>query len=245
MLDFSIKTDAFDGPLDLLLHLIEKNEVDIFDIPIAPITEQYLMHMRAFKDLDMDALSGFLLMAATLLSIKARMLVPRKEEEQGEPEIDPRAELVSRLLDYKLFRERAEEFAQREKEGILTVYREKDQSFDWGARTSEITGVVSIEKLRSIFEDILARQERRTDKIRGGFGTITLERFTVSDRIAYIARELRLTGRISFYALFDASSTKEEKIVTFLALLELVKQNRAAVVQEGLFEDIVCKAVIK
>ncbi|MCL2702098.1 MAG: segregation/condensation protein A [Defluviitaleaceae bacterium] len=248
MAGFNVKIDIFDGPLDLLLHLLDKHEVDIFDIPIAPIAEQYLLYVKSMDGLDMDALSGFLVMAATLLSIKARMLLPRTVGNAAEEESDPRQELVNRLIDYKQYKERAELFAQREKTGILALYRDRDGSIDWSGSAmmsayQPITGIVSIERLRAIFEEVLARRERRTDKIRSGFGAITVERFTISDRMAHITEKLRRGGRISFYALFDCSSTRGERVVTFLALLELIRQRRVAIIQDGLFNDIFCEGI--
>lgn len=239
---FNVRTGPFDGPMDLLLHLIEKNEVDIFDIPIAPITDQYLMYIQTFEQgLDMDALSAFLLMAATLLSIKTRMLAPNKKDET--PDEDPRTELVNRLIDFKLFKERAEALRRREKTGVMALYRGRDPNLDWTAAPprGELVGVVSVDKLRLIYKDVLARRERRTDKVRSGFGDIALDNFTISDRMTYIENELLRAGRMNFSALFAGDATKEEKVVTFLALLELIKQNRIAARQARIFDDIVCE----
>ena len=243
MAAFSVKVDAFDGPLDLLLHLIGKHEVDIFDIPITIITDQFLLYVRTFDDSDMETLSGFLVMAATLLNIKAAMLLPKTVENTKEEAVDPRAELVARLLDYKQYKERAEVLGEREKVGIHASYRDRDGSIDWTAASlffvnQPLTGVVSVERLRAIFEEILTRRERRTDKIRADFGDITVERFTVNDRMIYIIERIKHGRQISFYALFDGSTTKEEMVVTFLALLELIKQNHVSVVQDGLFNDV-------
>jgi len=254
MNEFYIKTGFFDGPFDLLYHLIEKHEVDIFDIPIAAITEQYLLYVESLHaiGMDMDSLSGFLVLAATLLNIKAQMLLPKapKEEAARDDIDDPRAELVSRLIDYKLYKERAEIFREKEQLGILAVYKDRDASLDkivlpsTETRTSEpLSGIVPVDRLFEIFQDVLARQEKRTDKVRADFGKITLERFTLADRIGFITTKLQTEKRFSFRALFDLLSSRNEMVVTFLALLELIKQQQLHIIQERHFQDIMCVGV--
>lgn len=244
MSKFSVKTEAFDGPLDLLLHLIEKNEVDIFDIPIAPITEQYLKHIEVMSFSGMDSMSDFLLMAATLLYIKSKMLLPVFEPEAEAD--DPRADLVRRLVIYRQFREVSEELVEMEKRGVETLYKSRDESVNWDAsdvndREQQILGVVSAERLYEIFTNLLLRKERRTDKVRGSFGTVSREKFSVTEKIRQISKILTQSKKVSFSRLIDDCTDSEERITFFLALLELVRMNRANVMQDGLFADIICE----
>lgn len=158
-----VKLEVFEGPLDLLLHLIEKNKVDIYDIPIVEITEQYLDYIRQMQTEDMNVMSEFLLMAATLLDIKCRMLLPREINEEGEEE-DPRAELVEKLLEYKMYKYMSFELRDMELDAAKSFYREKDvprevEAYRPPLDYNELLKDMTLAKLQEIFEGILKRQE--------------------------------------------------------------------------------------
>ena len=173
------KLEHFEGPLDLLLHLIEKNKIDIYDIPIADITVQYLEYVRQMEREDLNIVSEFLVMAATLLDIKARMLLPREVDEEGE-EIDPRAELVERLLEYKRYKLLADELADRERGALRHLYKESTlppeiARYEPPVDLDKLLDGLTLAKLKRIFEQVMKRQEEKIDPIRSGFGTIRRE----------------------------------------------------------------------
>ena len=203
-----IKLEVFEGPLDLLMHLIEKNKIDIYDIPIVEITDQYMEYIHAMEREDLGIMSEFMVMAATLLDIKCRMLLPKEVNEDGEEE-DPRAELVEKLLEYKMYKFMSYELKDKMDEAAnsffkgptipkeVAVYREP-------VDTSQLLAGLTLEKLNAIYKSIIRRQENKLDPIRSKFGTIE----------------------------------KEEVIVTFLSVLELMKMGHIQVEQKELFDDI-------
>ncbi len=228
---YRIRLPVFEGPLDLLLHLIKENKIDIYDIPIALITEQYLEYLALMKDLDLDIAGEFLLMAATLIHIKSRMLLP-VDETQEEPETDPRAELVQRLLEYQSFKETSGFFREREDlwKGIFYRYA-----------TEEAADIV-FEQEPMLFElslfDLIAAFKRLLEKAPEEIIEITREVLTVKDRIAFILESLSDAKSISFEGLFKGDVTRPQLIVTFLALLEILKLGIARVYQEKEFGTI-------
>ena len=164
----SVKLEAFEGPLDLLLHLIEKNKVDIYDIPIVMITEQYLDYIKAMETEDMNVMSEFLLMAATLLDIKCRMLLPKEVNEEGEEE-DPRAELVQKLLEYKMYKYMAYELKDRQVDAAKTWFKDKTlpkeiEDYRPPIDMQELLGDADLGKLQELFHMVMRRQEDKIDK---------------------------------------------------------------------------------
>ena len=231
----SVKLPVFEGPLDLLLHLIESNKIDIYDIPIVMITDQYMEYIRAMDSEDLNIMSEFLVMAATLLEIKARMLLPVELDEEGE-EIDPRAELVERLLEYKMYK-------------YMALYKKADipeevASYVEPVNLEELVGDVTLEKLHEIFKSILRRQEDKIDPIRSKFGTIEKEEVSLEDKMSSVERHLAGRRRLSFRELLEteAKKSKIHVIVTFLAVLELMKSGKLAVQQEETFGEILIEA---
>ncbi len=157
-----VKLEVFEGPLDLLLHLIDKNKIDIYDIPIVEITEQYLDYIRKLKTSDMNVMSEFLVMAATLLDIKSRMLLPKEVNEEGEEE-DPRAELVQRLLEYKMYKYMSFELKDRQVDAQRYLFREQQlpkevESYRQPIDYEELIGEMNLKKLQDIFKSIVKRQ---------------------------------------------------------------------------------------
>lgn len=233
-----VQLDAFEGPFDLLFHLIEKNEIDIYDIPIAKLTKQYLEIIKNIPP-DMDSMSEFLVMAATLLEIKSKMLLPRHKPDDDEEE-DPRESLVRQLIAYKHCQELSGILQDIENTG-KRVFKNPEhplmtekipQTFDaW------LDGVTP-ESLMQTFLDILQRQALKVDVIRQNFGTVPRETYTVEEKIRKISNLLSSSRPVLLSNLFEECSSREECIVTFLAVLELIKMSRATVSQTATFGEI-------
>ncbi|MDE6567514.1 MAG: segregation/condensation protein A [Lachnospiraceae bacterium] len=238
----SVKLDAFDGPLDLLLHLIEKNKIDIFDIPIVQITEQYIDIISDMDEKDMDIMSDFLVMAATLLKIKSKMLLPAEINEEGEEE-DPRAELVERLLEYKTYKYASYELKDKQMDASRLLFKEasvpeeiadiKDE-VDVGELLSDVT----LAKLQDIFKSVMKKQIDKVDPIRSKFGKIEKESITLEDRMLFIEEYAMLHQKFSFRQLLEEQPSKMMVIVSFLGILELIKVGKLKILQENIFDDI-------
>lgn len=238
----SVKLDAFEGPLDLLLHLIEKNKVDIYDIPIVEITEQYLDYIKAMTTEDMNVMSEFLVMAATLLDIKCRMLLPREENEEGEEE-DPRAELVAKLLEYKMYKYMAYELKDRQIDAEKTWFKERTmpkeiEEYRPPVDMETLLGDASLFKLQELFRIVMRRQEDKIDPVRSTFGKIEKDEIDMDLKTAYVEKYLLQHKRFSFMELMEKQNSKMEIIVTFMVVLELMKMGRITIVQEDTFDDI-------
>ncbi len=237
-----VKLEVFEGPLDLLLHLIDKNKIDIYDIPIAEITEQYLDYIRKMQTEDMNVMSEFLVMAATLLDIKCKMLLPREVNEEGEEE-DPRAELVERLLEYKMYKYMAYELKDRQMDAGQVLYRAKNlpkevASYRPPLNYEELLGDLTLNKLQDIFQSMLKRQEDKIDPVRSNFGKIEKDEIDMDAKMVYIEDYVRSHRTFSFRNLLEKQHSKVEIIVTFMVILEMMKLGRIGIVQEHLFDDI-------
>ena len=243
-----VKLPVFEGPLDLLLHLIEKNKIDIYDIPIAGITDQYLEYVRQMDHEDLDVTSEFLVMAATLLDIKSRMLLPReKDDETGEEEGDPREELVRRLLEYKMYKYLSEELAvYREQAGVRYFRAQKlpREVLDYRPPINydELLKDTDLQSLQKIFGEVLRRKKSRRDPIRGGFGKIRREEISLDNKTLYIRAYLQAHPRTDFRELLESRESREEVIVTFLILLELMKTQKVHIVQDTIGGAILVEA---
>ena len=183
-LGIPVKLEAFEGPLDLLLHLIEKNKINIYDIPIVEITDQYMEYIRQMKTESLDVMSEFLVMAATLLDIKSRMLLPPEVTEEGE-EIDPREELVEKLLEYKMYKYMSFELRDRQEEAEFVLYKpptipDEVKAYREPVNIDDLLGDMTLAKLHAIFRDIMKRQENRMDPIRSKFGNLKKEEIDLS-----------------------------------------------------------------
>lgn len=219
-----VELEIFEGPLDLLLHLIKKNEVSITDIPIATITEQYLATLEVMETLNLDVAGEFLVMAATLVHIKSRMLLPLTEDEEDEEEgADPRAELVRRLLEYQRFKDAADQLEQRE---LLT----RDVFVRSSVRMEEIPAPGFREV--PVFE-LLTALKRVLDRLpKDVVHEVMLDKVTVREKMTLLLDILRKQGRLLFESLFSSVETRMEVVVTFLAMLELVKVRAIKIFQE-------------
>lgn len=226
-----VQLEIFEGPLDLLLHLIKKNEVSITDIPIATITEQYLATLELMQSLNLDMAGEFLVMAATLIHIKSRMLLPAGDEEPDEDEgVDPRAELIQRLLEYQRYKEAAAELEQRE---VLTR-----DVFVRASAPVEEAGPREFREV-SVFE-LLGALKRVIERLpKDMVHEVTLEKITIRDKMALLLDTLRHQSRVVFESLFDEVKSRIEIIATFLAMLELVKVRAIRIFQDEPGGDIV------
>ena len=241
-MSISYKLEQFEGPLDLLLHLIEKNKVSIYDIPIAEITDQYLEYVSQMEREDLNVVSEFLVMAATLLDIKSRMLLPAEVNEEGEEE-DPRAELVERLLEYKMYKYMAFELKDRELDADKVLYKaptipKEVAKYEPPVDLDKLLDGLTLAKLQGIFEAVMRRQEDKVDPIRSRFGTIRREPVSLEQKIASVMGYAREHRKFSFRSMLEKQGDKLEIVVTFLAVLELMKIGKIRLTQEELFDDM-------
>lgn len=220
----NVQLEIFEGPLDLLLHLIKKNEVSITDIPIATITEQYLATVELMQNLNLDVAGEFLVMAATLIHIKSRMLLPSGEDdEEGEEGEDPRGELVRQLLEYQRFKEAAEALEKRE-----ILWRDV---FPRSTEAPEEPQTVIIEQ-PSLFDLISALRHVLERFPEERVHEVVLERVSMREKMSSLLDDLHQRGKVIFQSLFEKADSRLEVIVTFLAMLELVKIRAVKVSQE-------------
>ncbi len=234
----SVKLQAFEGPLDLLLHLIDKAEVDIYDIPIAEITDQYLQYLQMMEIHDLESSSEFLVMAATLLEIKSKMLLPKpRKEESGMEAIDPRAELVQKLLEYKKYKEITSELKDKLCIYEKVFYKTPDPIEDYITDAASISNV-SLDALVISFKNILLKQQ---SKKRSSYREIYREVVTVEDKMQLIGKLLINKPSFFFDDLFMNCFNRYEVIVTFMAVLELIKRKSIFVEQDRSFTRILIK----
>jgi len=237
-----VKLQVFEGPLDLLLHLIDKNKIDIYDIPIVEITNQYMEYINAMEKADLNVMSEFLLMAATLLDIKCKLLLPKEENEDGEEE-DPRQELVEQLLEYKLYKYMANELKDRQTDSEYVMYKdatvpEEVLKYEEPVDMDALLGDLSLSKLNLIFQDVMKRQVNKIDPVRSKFGKIQKEEVTLPDKLEYITAYARNHQKFSFRQLLNKQSSKTQIVVTFLAILQLMKEGTIFIEQDQPFDDI-------
>ena len=236
--DYKVNLDVFEGPLDLLLYLIRREELDIYDIPIEHITTEYMAFIKEARALNLDIAGEFIVMAATLMVIKSRMLLPvdrRQSNEDGSEEwVDPRLDLVRQLIEYKKFKDAAIRLETME---ALSV-----NSFDYGGgrpkfekTAADARGALAnldLYDLLTAFQEVLARaNELPHEELKGS-------RFSVPEKMDVVLERARREGQVSFVALFAEDAPKGEIIVTFLALLELIRQHRVIVYQNAAFHEI-------
>ena len=233
----NFQLEIFEGPLDLLLHLIKKNEVNITDIPIATITEQYLATLELMQTLNLDMAGEFLVMAATLIHIKSRTLLPESDIETDEEEEggDPREELMKRLLEYQRFKEAAGELGQRD---VLTR-----DVFVRATAPTEKPAPTAFREL-SVFELLTALRRVLERLPKDEFHEVTLEKITVREKMTLVLERLRVGGQVMFESLFSDAGTRMAVIVTFLAMLELVKIRAIRIFQDRLDGPIIIEAAV-
>lgn len=229
---YKIKLPVFEGPLDLLLHLIRDNKIDIYDIPISFITHRYLEYIKMMKELDLEIAGEFLVMAATLIYIKSRVLLPPDEDAAEDETEDPRLELVHRLLEYQTYKDGASILRERESEWQNIFAREQLPDDEEHIEPAELSLMdINIFDLLGAFKKIL---DMAPDQVI----TITREALTIKDKIALIVESIENQESMRFEDLFKSDVTKQQLIVTFLALLEILRLGLARVYQEKEFGNI-------
>ncbi|MEE0550462.1 MAG: segregation/condensation protein A [Lachnospiraceae bacterium] len=241
-MELTVKLQVFEGPLDLLLHLLDKNKVNIYDIPIVEITNQYMEYIREMKRQDLNVMSEFLVMAATLIDIKSKMLLPAKETEEEEAE-DPRTELVEQLLEYKMYKCISYELKDRQMDAEKVMFKEPTipdevAAYEEPVDLEELMADVTLKKLNDIFKSIMRKQEDKIDPVRSKFGKIEKEEVSLSDKMVYLEQYAMIHPHFSFRSLLEAQCGKMEIIVTFLAVLELMKMGKITIYQDKIFDDI-------
>ena len=230
IVDYSTKLENFEGPLDLLLHLIKEAKIEIKDVFVSQVTEQFLQYMNKLDVLDVDKASEYLNMAATLLEIKSKSILPRVEDFTDE--IEEETLLIRQLEEYKLFKEASEKL--KEQENVLRFYKEPDRSV---GDVKIVYNDFNLDGLISAFSKLLMRvddKKRQANVLK----EIPKEVFTVKDKVEHIRTVLLDKKEVSFYEMFSSYYTKKELITTFQAMLELLKLQYITVVQNGVFDDI-------
>ena len=229
--DYTFRLEGFEGPLDLLLHLIQKNELDIFNIPIALVTEQYLEYLQLIKVLNLDIAGEYLLMASTLLHIKSKMLLPKSSEGEEEEEEDPRAELVRRLLEYQKYKNAALEMERRPllDRDVFIRLTPPEPEEEPGEEKIEVNLFELLEAFRKVLERVKPESVHE----------VILEHMSVEAKIEEILALLEKENRsMAFHRLFPEQASRKVVVVTLLAILELVKMKRIRIFQLAAFETI-------
>jgi segregation and condensation protein A len=236
---YRVNLSVFEGPLDLLLHLIKKNEVEIVDIPIATITEQYLAYLELLHDLSLDVAGEFLVMAATLTLIKSRMLLPPSEDGEEEEEADPRAALVQQLLEYQRYREAALELAERPLLHRDVFVREPVMDAPENTGSGELPRLqVTVWELLEAFRAVLKRA--RPESVH----EVVSDAISLRDRVRTLLHALSVARSIEFESLFEADASRFEVIITFLAMLELMKMGAVRAIQEDRYGRILIEMAV-
>lgn len=247
-MDMNVKLQVFEGPLDLLLHLLDKNKVNIYDIPIVEITNQYMEYIAEMKRRDLNILSEFLVMAATLIDIKSRMLLPSTGEEEDEEE-DPRNELVQQLLEYKMYKCMAYELKDLQLDAGRYMFKEPTipeevLAYEEPINMEELVADVTLAQLNEIFKSIMKKQVDKIDPIRSKYGKIEKEEVSLEEKMTQLEDFARVNKHFSFRNLLEKQSSKVEIIVTFLAILELMKMGTITISQEKIFDDIKIESLV-
>ena len=235
-MEYEVKIDAFEGPLDLLLHLIKESKVDIWNIKIVDITDQYLNYIKSMEKLNLNIASEYLVMASDLIEMKSRTLIPKEEEKQEE---DPREELINRLIDYQIYKESTTKLKEYEslrkevytKEPSLEEYKNSNMPLDLGISLDDLTNALTkFLQSKEIAKPLTTK--------------VTNKEYSVGKRSVEIRDILRIKKKVNFFELFD-ETTKEYVVVTFLAILNMSKKQEISITQENNFENIIIEEVKK
>lgn len=238
----NIKIENFEGPFDLLLHLIKKNQMDIYNIKIHEITTQYIEYLNQMRVMDLEVTSEFIVLAATLLEIKSRLLLPKPKQEEvnADSEVDPQKELINKLIEYKRFKALA--LYLKEKEGQAGTYFTKKPEIIEDKRSNniqELFNSITILDLFNIYSKLLDMYNSKLNTENVIQKKIPIDEYKIEDKMYYISEKLKSTKRIYFSEIIMGKRAKLEVIVTFLALLELIKDKEVKVLQENNFRDII------
>ena len=235
-MEYEVKIDAFEGPLDLLLHLIKESKVDIWDIKIVDITDQYLNYIRSMERLNLNIASDYLVMASELMEMKSKLLLPRTKLEEETEEEDPREKLIQKLIEYQKYKDMTKNFKELE-ENRHEFYTKPPESLKEYAEEGVITNTdLSLDDLMKAFQKFLERKEAEKPLAT----TVTKKEITVEERRASIKKILHEKKKVDFFELFDVL-TREYIVVTFLAVLEMAKKQELTIYQENNFDNIICE----
>ncbi len=244
-MSITFKLEDFEGPLDLLLYLLEKNKMSIYDIEIASITDQYMAYLDASESLELEQMSEFIVMAATLLYIKSKMLLPKHKEEDEEEE-DPREELIRKLLEYKKIKYVSSELDERQTVSTDYCFRTLEVASTIEVPKPEMGTVlqdVTLESLYDVFQSLMKQKQiiikQKEKKIDANI--LRRDMYTIEEKSIYLLNLLELTEAVSFFSLCEEALPKVELIVTFMALLELIHKREVTIYQEAPLQDIVIK----
>ena len=235
-MEYEVKIDAFEVPLDLLLHLIKESKVDIWDIKIVDITDQYLNYIRSMEKLNLNIASDYLVMASELMEMKSKLLLPRTKLEEETEEEDPREKLIQRLIEYQKYKDMTKNFKELE-ENRHEFYTKPPESLKEYTDEGVITNTdLSLDDLMKAFQKFLERKEAEKPLAT----TVTKKEITVEERRTSIRKILKERKKVDFFELFDVL-TREYIVVTFLAVLEMARKQELTIYQENNFDNIICE----
>ena len=235
-MNLDLKINEFEGPLDLLLHLIKENKMDIFDIKIEKITEQYLEYIKSQESMNLEIDSEYLVLASELLEIKSKYLLPREKNEDTLEEIDPREELINRLLEYEAYKEITKTLKEKEQIRMEIYTKSPSNMSSYIEEDTTVNTDVTLDDLVDAFAKFLERQQ----KLKPLSTKITEKEITVSSRKSDIKAILKKEKKISFFKIFPVFS-REYVVATFLAVLEMAKNKELVIIQKDMFDDIICE----
>ena len=238
-MEYKVKINEFEGPLDLLLHLIKESKVEIWDVKIEEIVEQYLNYINAMKEMNLDIASSYLVMASELIELKSKLLLPNtKKEETEEEEIDPREALINRLVEYQKYKELTKEFKELEieRKDIHTKIPESLKEFQ--EEGTVVNSDISLDDLMEAFQKLLQRKE--LDKPLKT--NVTTREISIEERRSSIKNILKIKKKVDFFDLFE-EATREYIVVTFLTILEMAKKKELQIKQEHNFDHIICEVI--
>lgn len=237
-MDYAVKIDAFEGPLDLLLHLIKESKVDIWDIKIVDIADQYLNYIKSMENLNLNIASEYLVMASELMEMKSKMLLPRYQEENEEEEIDPREQLIHKLIEYQKYKEMTKSFKELEEVRHEFYTKAPESLKEYVDEDTVISSDVTLDDLMKAFEKFI--QRKKLEKPLST--TVTKKEITVEERRTSIRKILKEKKKVDFFELFE-EITNEYVVVTFLAVLEMAKKQELTIYQENNFDNIICEVI--
>ena len=234
-MEYEVKIDAFEGPLDLLLHLIKESKVDIWDIKIVDITEQYLNYIKSMEKLNLNIASEYLVMASELMEMKSKLLLPRTQIEEEEEE-DPREKLIQKLIEYQKYKEMTKNFKELETDRHEFFTKAPENLKEYAPEGTIVNSDLSLDDLMKAFSKFLERKEHEKPLAT----TVTKKEITVEERRNSIRNILKTKKKVDFFELFE-SVTKEYIVVTFLAILEMARKQELTIYQENNFDNIICE----
>ena len=235
-MEYEVKIDAFEGPLDLLLHLIKESKVDIWDIKIVDITDQYLNYIKSMEKLNLNIASEYLVMASELMEMKSKLLLPRTQLEESEEEEDPREKLIQKLIEYQKYKDMTKSFKELETNRHEFFTKTPESLKEYAPEGTILNSDLSLDDLMKAFSKFLERKEHEKPLAT----TVTKREITVEERRTSIRNILNKKKKVNFFELFDVV-TKEYIVVTFLAVLEMARKQELMIYQENNFDNIICE----